>query len=268
MFAIINLGDAMEVKKINKTNSGKYKLTLDNDSKILTYDDVIIKNNLLYDKQIDDEKLKLINKDNEYYEVYNKLIKYIYTKLRSEKEVKNYISKFNLEKDKEIEIVSKLKEIGFIDDYKFVKAFIGDKLNLSNVGPYKILKELKEHDIDETLIEEELSKIDSDFLESKILKITKKKVALNKKYSNYNLKQKLLMEFYNLGYDKNMVEDIIDNSLSKSDDILIKAYDSLYLKLSKKYSGAELKRKIKEKLYQKGFDINEINEIINKENNA
>ena len=37
-----------------------------------------------------------------------------------------------------------------------------------------------------------------------------------------------------------------------------KEYDKLYKKLSRKYSGEELKYKIKEKLYQKGLKYEEV----------
>ena len=65
-----------------------------------------------------------------------------------------------------------------------------------------------------------------------------------------------------------MVEDIIDYNLKDSVDILNKTYDMLYDKLKRKYSDYELLKKIKEKLYQKGFDINEINDLISKKNNT
>lgn len=258
----------MKIEKINKLKSGKYKLTLDDNEKIITYDDVILKNNLLYGKKIDDEVIKIINEDTEYFDVYNKLIKYIYTRKRSSKEIKTFLTKFDLNEKKQNEILNRLKEIGLLNDISFVKSYISDRIHLSNFGPFKIINELKEHDIDECLIEEEISKIDSSVLLDKISKLVLKKINSNNKYSNYILKQKLLLEFYNLGYSKEMVEDIIDYNLKDSVDILNKTYDMLYDKLKRKYSDYELLKKIKEKLYQKGFDINEINDLISKKNNT
>ena len=66
----------MKINKIKK-NGKKYKIILDNGLEIKTFDDVIINNNLLYNKIIDDELLDKINKENEYYDVYNKVINLI-----------------------------------------------------------------------------------------------------------------------------------------------------------------------------------------------
>ncbi|MCI9585330.1 MAG: hypothetical protein HFH45_01685, partial [Bacilli bacterium] len=52
----------MKIEKIKKTGS-KYKITLDNGEVINTYDDVILENNLLYDKNIDSDLFNKINND-------------------------------------------------------------------------------------------------------------------------------------------------------------------------------------------------------------
>ena len=49
----------------------------------------------------------------------------------------------------------------------------------------------------------------------------------------------------------------IDNSES-----LKKEYEKQYNKITKKYSGEELKYKLKNSLYQKGYKIDEINKIL------
>ncbi|MEG0826192.1 MAG: hypothetical protein RR404_01845, partial [Bacilli bacterium] len=85
---------------------------------------------------------------------------------------------------------------------------------------------------------------------------------LNHKYSDYIFKQKLLYELVNLGYDKNIIISILDNQSFNNNNIIKSEYDKIYSKLSKKYQGNELIYKIKEKLYQKGFDIESINEIL------
>ena len=55
----------------------------------------------------------------------------------------------------------------------------------------------------------------------------------------------------NLGYDLDIVQMVISNYQFGNDiELAKKEYDKLYKKLSRKYSGEELKYKIKEKLYQ------------------
>lgn len=249
----------MKIDKIKKTGS-KYKIIFDDDSVLKTYDDVIINNGLLYNKNIDSDVLNKLNIDTNYYDIYYKTVNYITKKLRSEKEINLFIDKNNVnEKDKR-EVINKLKEIGLINDNNFARAYISDRINLSNDGPYKIKKELLEHNISEEIIDEHIFKIDSNFLEEKLRKLVMKKVT-NTKYSGYVLKQKIINDFGNLGYSKEMISEIFDKLEVNKTSLLKKEYDKLYKKLSLKCSGKELENKIKTKLYQKGFTMDEINNI-------
>ena len=67
----------MKIEKYKKINENKYRITLDNGTIIDTYEDVIVKNNLLYKKEIDLNLLKEIETDNEYQEAYNMALKYM-----------------------------------------------------------------------------------------------------------------------------------------------------------------------------------------------
>lgn len=252
----------MKINKIKKLKSGKYKLELDSGD-ITLYDEVILENNLLFHKEIDDELLIKLNQDNCYYENYNKVVKYILSKMRSEKQIIEYMSKLSIKDVDQDKIMIKLKQSNLINDNSYVKAFIADKINLTTDGPYKIKDELIKQNIDINLIDEELSNYSEDIFLGKIEKIVNKKVKSNNKYSSYNLKQKLLMYLINLGYSKESIVPFLDN-IKVNNNAIEKEYKALYRKLSKKYSDDKLYYEIKNKLFKKGFTSEEINEIIEK----
>ena len=81
----------IKIIKYKKENNGKYKLFLEDGSTIDTYEDVILKNNLLYKKDIDDSLYDIIMNDNVYEEAYSKSINYIGIRLRSINEMKVYL---------------------------------------------------------------------------------------------------------------------------------------------------------------------------------
>ena len=246
----------MKIDKIKKSGK-KYKIVLEDGTEIKTFDDVIINYNLLYHKEIDDVLLNKILKDNAYYEVYNKVLNLISKKIRSEKEINEFLDKYDVDKNK---IITKLKSINLINDKLFTKAYISDKINLSNEGIDKIKNDLLKHNIDLNIIEEELSKIDANLIDKKIIKLINKKTK-NSKYTGLKLKYKVVNELINLGYDKYKIIEIYDNLDIKNDNLIVKEYDKLYKQLSKKYSGKELEYKINAKLYNKGFTSEEINNI-------
>ena len=250
----------MKIKKIQKKNN-KYKIILEDNNIIETYDEVIIKENILYKKEITDELKIKIEKQNKYYEIYNNVLKYIKTKLRSEYEIREYIKKNEVDKKTEEEIIKKLKETRLIDNKTYVHAYIHDRIKFSNDGPYKIKKELLKQKIEEELIEEELNKLDKEEIYQKLNKQILKKLNTNNKYSNNMIKQKLLNYFINQGYEKEMINEIIEDNQKEDNNIIKKEYEKLYNKYKNKYNEYELNRVIKQKLYQKGFSINEINNI-------
>ena len=250
----------MKIEKIKKTGK-KYKILLSDGSEIKTYDDVILKYGLLYHKTIDNELLNKINIDNNYYEIYYKVVNYITKRLRSEKEINIYIDKNNITKTDKEKLIKKLKEMNLINDLNFTKAYINDKINLSNIGIDKIKSELLNHNISSDIIDNELNKIDNNLIKEKLKKLIIKKTK-NSKYAGYKLKYKVVNELINLGYDKNQILEIYDTISVENTENIKTEYDKLYKKLSYKYSGKELERKIKTKLYNKGFNIDEINNIV------
>lgn len=249
----------MEIKNIKKLKSGKYKIEID-DTKITTYDDVIINNNLLYKKNIDNKLLENINIETSYYDVYNKVIKYISIKLRSKKEILEYLNKNKIEENDKNKIIKDLTNAGLLNDENFAKAFISDKIYLSNDGRLKIKKELLEHNINEDIIDKYLYSYEESIFEEKLSKLMTKKIKTSK-YNGYLLKQKLFYEFNNLGYENDIITKVY-NSIDINSNI-DEYFEKYYNSLSKKYSGNELINKLKNKLYSRGYSIEEINEKIN-----
>src|SRR5574344_200554 len=238
----IILGDIMKIDKLKKLSNGKYKLMLSDGSMIITYDEVILDNNLLYSKEIDNDLLNKLEIDNNYYDLYNKCINLINKRIRSKKEVREYLIKYTSDTKEIDSIINKLSDIGLINDLAYTKALISDRVNLANEGPLKIARTLYDNDISSSVIEDEISN--------------------NNKYSNNNIKEKIINELMTKGYAKDMIVDILNKYTitSNIDKEVIKQYNKLVLK----YSGDELLSKLKTKLYQKGYSSSEINESIKK----
>ena len=136
----------MKIESIKKSGS-KYKILLDNGRIINTYEEVILNNGLLFHKYINKNLLEKINIDTNYYKSYNKALDMINRRLRSEKEIKQYLIKSEVEEKDIEEIINNLKRIGLIDDRLFAKAYTNDKVNLSTDGPDKIRKYLENNNI-------------------------------------------------------------------------------------------------------------------------
>ena len=249
-------GDLMEIKKITKLKNGKYKIKLDS-YEFITYDDIIINHNLLYSKQIDAELLNILSLETAYYESYNKTLNYCMKKVRDEIEVRKYLDKLEINDIDKDSIIDKLKSINLINDRVYVKSYINDKLYLTKDSIKKVKKDLIDSNIDVNIIEDEISKVEYNEQE-KLEKMIIKRINSNHKYSNFILKNKIITDMMNLGYNYDDIVDIYDRNSINNYSVLIKEYNKLYNKFSKKYQDNELEYVIKNKLYLKGFNYDDI----------
>jgi len=247
----------MKIEKYRKLKNDKYKVFLDNGLELTLYEDVILKNNLLLKKQIDNNLIDKLNLENEEEEIYNSCLKYISVRIRSVSEIKRYLENKEVEEDISNAIINRLIKNNYLNDLMFLKYFVIDKINLTNDGPYKIINQLKNHDIDTNLIDEQLYLYQNEFKE-KIKKIIEKSIKVNKKYSGFVLKNKIYNNLVNLGYDKSMILSLINNYNFTNDDIK-EVYKKLYEKYKNKYDKDKLDLVIKQKLYQKGYSYEDIN---------
>lgn len=199
----------MKIEKYESINNGQYKIYLSDGTILKINSDVIINNNLLYKKEIDNTLLNKILKENDNANIYNKCVKYISVRLRSKKEIIDYLKKLNI--DNTADIVDKLTKNNLINDEVFTKAFIKDKINFTSYGPYRIRQELNKYNIDNEIIDKYIKDIDEEILIGKIDKQINKMIKSNRKYSSNILKSKIYNNLYNNGFDKDMIINVLNN---------------------------------------------------------
>ena len=240
----------MQISKYKKLKNNIYEVTLENNEKIKLYEDVILKEEILLKKEIDN--IDRITEINNKYDVYNVALKYLNHHVISIKGMKDYLNKKNYLGEDINETIDKLIKKGYLNDSYYAKCYISDHVNLSNDGPYKMIKHLEENDIDSTIYAEYLGKY-NDTWKERIEKYINKNLKTNKK-SAYFFKNKMLINLINLGYDKEMINECLNKvSIDNLSELKEKEKEKIRRKLERKFTGDELERKIKEKLYQKGF---------------
>ena len=252
----------MKIIKYKKVGSNKYKIYFD-DSSIILYEDVILKHNLLLKKEVDSELLVEINKDNYKASIYDIALKYIGIRMRSKKELKEYLIKKKFDSKDIDELIEKLEYQGHLNDDYFCKCYINDKINLTNNGIDKIKNDLIKLGIEESVVDEKLSNVDKSILNEKLNKIITKELRVNSKLPIGKLKQKIINRCINLGYNLSSINEILDTISIESNSDISNDYNKLYKKYSSKYDEYKLKNVLKSKLYQKGYEIDEINKVIN-----
>ena len=251
----------MKILKFKKQSKDKYKLYLDNNSDITLYEDVIIKNNLLITKEISDELLEALKKQNNDMYAYTLALGYISVKMRSIKEINDYLIKKGFNNLVANKVSERLIKEGYLNDLKYAKSFINDSMNLTNKGPQKIKMELIKYGVNK-----DIALIDQRKVEEKLNKLIDKELKI-KKGSQNAIKIKIINHFVNLGYSKDLVTSILMSKEITSDKSKLKKdYAKLYNKYKVKYNGQELLYFISQKLYSKGYTASDIKEVLKEEN--
>ncbi len=254
----------MQIIKFQKLNNNKYKIIFKDHPEITLYDDVILKFNLLNHKSLtENEFIKIKNFNNEL-ESYYKSLKYLTFKMRTKKEIITYLKKDNYSENIINKTINRLEKEGYIDEKKYIEYYIKDQVNLTLNGPLKIKNNLVNQDLDIYLIEDKLSQISNDIWQEKIVKIINKRLKVNKN-SEQIFKRKIKDYLFKEGYSNEMTSSLIQDIKIEDSNNFNKEANLIYQKLQRKYENKEeLIYYLKNKLYTKGYSIDQINDFIEK----
>ncbi len=243
----------MKIQGYKYLGNSKYKVIINNEEYTL-YEDVILKYDLLI-KDVNEKDLAKFLEENKRFEAYYVALKYIKTKLRTRKEIEEYLSKKDYN-DFDIDYaVARLEQEKYIDERVYAKSYILDAINLKNIGPNKIVMELTNLGIDKNIVLDELSIFTNYIEEEKIYKYIEKSIKNNHNKSSYILKNKIKQNLINLGYNPNIINKYLNEYNIDDNEIYQKELEKVKSKLSKKYTGKELEYKIKQNMYRKGFKV-------------
>lgn len=261
-----SLGENMQIIKYTKKGSNKYELTLKDNTKLTLYTDLILKYNLLIIKNIDNNIKNEITNANLKLDCYYKTLRYL-RNIKCTKDIKNYLQDYpsNIINY----TITRLTKEGYLNDSRYVEAYINDKVSLSNDGYYKIYYSLKNKDLDENLIKNYLNNIEDKIWLDKINKIINTKLKSNTKYSSKLLINKIKTYLKTLGYQDYLINIALDNinlDTSKEDEKLEKDYLKLFNKYKNKYEKNKLNYILIGKLYQKGYDLDKVKRVVETSN--
>ena len=200
----------MKIEKYELTKKNSYNIYLSNGEVITLNERVITKNELLLKKEINSELYDKLKYENNIYDAIDKAIKYISVRLRSTKEIKDYLIKKGYSLDVVEAAIKELLNNKYLNDDIFTKAYIKDKLTFTSKGDYKIKMELVQLGIDNNIIESNIAMIDEDMLINRIKKSIEKDIKTNKKYKGIVLKNKIYNHLITQGYSKEKVLNVIN----------------------------------------------------------
>jgi regulatory protein len=225
-------------------------------------ENVLIKYQLKKGLELDEFSLMEINYHDDIQKAYNSAISYLARRIRSEKEIKDFLLKKEMEEPVIQEVIHKLIEQKYIDDREYAFAYVRTQVNTTDKGPGLIGMELKERGINQKYIEHALGQYSFELQVEKTASISEKFFQKNTKDSNRVLKQKLETLLVRKGYSFeviNLAQSSIDIDKPADEEFeAIKYQGSKAHRKFSHYTGFEFEQKMKQFLFRKGFSIETI----------
>ncbi|WP_342598988.1 recombination regulator RecX [Psychrobacillus sp. FSL H8-0483] len=252
-----------------KNNNERYNIYLDEKYAFSVDEAVLIKYQLTKGKVIEAFTLDEIVFDDEVRKAYNKAINFLSYRMRSEHEVKQKLLMSEYGEAVILEAIRKLYEHGFLNDENFSKALIETQKKNSKKGPGAIRQELKKKGIEKDLTEEVLASYSEEEQLTIARTLTEKIINQYQSKTPRQIKQKVQDTLQRKGYNFTIISQAIDSfELEKEEEeweaIIAIQGDKIWRKYASKYSSYDLRRRVKQALYLKGFPAEHIDLYIEK----
>lgn len=228
--------------------------------------DVLIKFQLKKGMELDDFSFLEIQYQDDIRKAYNLAINYLARRMRSEKEIKDYLLKKELNEPVINEVLHRLISQKYINDQEYAFAYVRTLANTTDKGPDLIKMELKEKGIKEDILIQALEEYPREQQIEKATKMSEKFLQKNTKESIKIQKQKLEHLLLRKGYPFEVIQIAVNETeVEKEDDVEMEAVRFQGEKAHRKYahlSGYEYQQKMKQALYRKGFSMDNIERFL------
>lgn len=134
---------------------------------------------------------------------------------RSEKctyDIKLKLQQWGVEPSESSKIIRSLQENSFLDEERYARAYIKEKLELAKWGRQKILRTLKAKQIPPALIDKIFAEFNDDKYRNDLLELLKKKQLTLKDESEYSKRAKLLRFALSRGYEYELTYQLLSST--------------------------------------------------------
>ncbi len=252
MFMIVQLETNEEkILKINKIkkHNNLYQLVFSNDKMLLCDENIMFEYSLFLNKEISADVIEILENKQEYFRVLDRSLHIINHKFYTIKQESDKLKLEGYELDSINLVINELIKLKILDDDLYYEDYVSFKIN-QGYGPLYIKNKLHLLGIDrEVYLNREI--------QYEILKNKTNKLKINKDIGL--IKKSFKMKMKNQGFDVTIIDEVLSEIVIEKDDSYLKRdYEKLLTKYKNKYDEKKLIYVIKKKLYEKGYEIEDI----------
>ncbi|HET7580434.1 MAG TPA: recombination regulator RecX [Bacillales bacterium] len=230
-------------------------------------EDVLVAFALGKGQEIDEAELKNIVFEDEIKVAYNLAVNLLSYRMRSVKEIRDYLQKKEMQNEVIEKVVERLKHQQFIDDLEFAKVFVRSRKRTSSKGPGAIYQELRKKGVPEGDIAAGLEEYPEEEQIEAAAKFAEKQAKQQRKKSSADMKRSIAQTLAGKGFAREVINAAVSEAdVEKDED---DEWNALVAQAEKaerkyrKYEGWEYEQRMKQHLYRKGFPFALIERFLN-----
>ncbi|MGE6631781.1 recombination regulator RecX [Bacillus sp. NPDC077027] len=230
--------------------------------------DVLVQHELKKGMELDESDMIEIQFGDSVKKGFQQAVDYLSYRMRSIKEVTDYLKKKEVPAPAISEIIHKLKHFKYINDLEFAEAYVSTHRKTNSKGPAVLKRELKQKGIEDDFIEQALIQYSQDLQLEEAVKQVQKLVKKEKNRSSKEIEQRIKLQLQRKGFSFDLIDKALQEAYDgQEESIEEEALNYMLEKAIRKvgYDGSyEKKMKVKQFLYRKGFDLDAIDQVLNK----
>lgn len=228
---------------------------------------VLIEYKLHKNLELDDSMIETLIQKDDVHKSYTLTINFLSYRMRTKKEIHDYLVKKEVDEEHSKQIIDRLIKEGLLDDAMFADSFVRTRIQGSIKGPRLVKKELIEKGVAAQIATEAIEQYTFAIQLEKTNKWIDKKMNNQGKDSFKKQLQQLQVTLIQKGFDQDVIKEAVSELEDEKDEdaewtAIVKHGDKLLRKHKQKLTGYELRNKVKQGLYSKGFGIDLINEFL------
>ncbi len=140
-------------------------------------------------------------------DAYDKLTRFCLYRERCTTEVKQKMYALKLTEEEEQKFIKQLKEEKFLDDERFIKAYINTKIYVKKWGKKKIQAELSMKKLDKAFIQKTFLEVDDEVYIQNLHHLAERKWATLYKKQDRDKQASLFRYMVGKGYESDLIQD-------------------------------------------------------------
>ncbi|MGY3765883.1 recombination regulator RecX [Vagococcus vulneris] len=247
------------VKKLKGQN---YRVRTESGLSFDVSEDAIVRHRLLKGEELNHVAIEAVRQEAAMTVGYQKALYYLNTQLRSEKEVRDYLVRKEIDEGAIPNIIQRLKDLTLINDLLYAESYVRTMIRTSDKGPIVVRQQLKRRGIQKNFIVQALAQYSFDDQTAIAMHVAEKAMRKYVRKSHQEQKDKTRQQLFTKGFEADVIQLVMSELSAEKDTVaesaLLKtAGDKLWHK-HRKVEGYKRKQKVIASLMQKGFSYDDI----------